>query len=42
MLTGKTLFAFALAGVAALAGAIHFLAPDAMRALGQMLHGGQQ
>jgi hypothetical protein len=41
MLTGKTLFAFAIGVVAALAGAIHFFAPDAMRALGQMIHGGQ-
>jgi hypothetical protein len=41
MLTGKMLFALAIGGVAALAGAVHFLAPDAMRTLGQLLHGGQ-
>jgi len=41
MFTGKTLFAFALGIVVALAGAVHFFGPDAMRALGQMIHGGQ-
>ena len=41
MLTGKTVFAFGLGVVIALAGAIHFFAPDAMRALGRMIHGGQ-
>jgi hypothetical protein len=40
MLTGKTLFAAAVGAVVALAGAIHFFAPDAMRALGRMIHGG--
>jgi hypothetical protein len=41
MITGKTVFAFGLGIVVAIAGAIHFLAPDAMRALGQIIHGGQ-
>ena len=41
MFTGKTLFAFAVGLVVALAGVIHFFAPDAMRALGQLIHGGQ-
>lgn len=41
MITGKTLFAFAAGVVVALAFAMHHLAPDAMRALGRLVHGGQ-
>ena len=41
MFTGKTLFAFGAGVIVALAIATHFLAPDAMRALGRILHGGQ-
>ena len=41
MLTGKTLFAFALGAIVALAAAMHFFGPDAMSALGRVLHGGQ-
>ena len=39
MFTSKTVFAFAL-GVVALAAAMHFLGPDAIRALGRIVHGG--
>jgi hypothetical protein len=41
MFTGKTVFAFALGVVVALAIAMHFVGPDVMRALGRALHGGQ-
>ena len=41
MITGKTVFAFAAGVIVALAVAMHYLAPDAMRALGRIIHGGQ-
>jgi hypothetical protein len=41
MLTGKSLLAFAIGVVAALAAVFHFVGPDIMRALGRALHGGQ-
>ena len=40
MFTAKTLFAFGAGAVVALAIAMHYLAPDAMRALGRIVHGG--
>jgi hypothetical protein len=39
MFTSKTVFAFAL-GAVALAAAMHLVGPDAMQALGRILHGG--
>ena len=41
MFTGKTLFALGAGAVVALAITMHYLAPDAMRALGRIVHGGQ-
>jgi len=41
MFTGKALFAAGVGVVIAIAAALHFLGPDAMRALGQLIHGGQ-
>jgi uncharacterized protein YjeT (DUF2065 family) len=41
MLTGKTLLAFAAGIVVVIAGLLHSFGPDAMRALGRILHGGQ-
>jgi hypothetical protein len=41
MFTGKSLFAFALGGVVALALAMHYFGADSMRALGRLIHGGQ-
>ena len=40
MFTGKTLFAFAIGVVVAIAAILHFLGPDVMRALGRAIHGG--
>ena len=41
MITGKTLFAFAIGVVLTIAAVIHYHGPDAMRTLGRLLHGGQ-
>jgi hypothetical protein len=41
MFTGKALFGIALGVVLTIAAVVHFVAPDAMRALGRLLHGGQ-
>jgi hypothetical protein len=41
MLTAKALFAAGVGIVIALAAVLHFLGPDAMHALGRILHGGQ-
>jgi hypothetical protein len=41
MMKGTLLLKVAVGLALGAAAAIHFLAPDAMRALGRMLHGGQ-
>jgi uncharacterized membrane protein YecN with MAPEG domain len=41
MLTGKTLLAFAIGVVITIGAVLHYHGPDAMRALGRLLHGGQ-
>ena len=40
MITGKSLFAFAVGVIVALAIAMHYFGADSMRALGRMVHGG--
>ena len=39
MFTGKSLFAFALGAIVALAIAMHYFGADSMRALGRIMHG---